>query len=69
MIRNCLRFIRAKQTNLTSCRKFQTVTGTEKCSEPYSRGLVVGVYSDENDRTDTGRLTPMGAKYNEVISK
>ncbi|CAO1322192.1 unnamed protein product [Diamesa hyperborea] len=68
MIRNCLRFIRAKQTNLASCRKFQTVTGTEKCSEPYSRGLVVGVYSDENDRTDTGRLTPMGAKYNETYT-
>lgn len=42
------------------------VIGTEKCSHPPSRGLVLGVYADEHDREDNGLLTPAAAKYNEV---
>ncbi|XP_058055744.1 cytosol aminopeptidase-like [Anopheles bellator] len=38
---------------------------TEQCSNPASRGLVLGVYADENDRLDIGVLTPTAAKYNE----
>ncbi|XP_053691855.1 cytosol aminopeptidase-like [Sabethes cyaneus] len=41
------------------------VTGQESCTNPPSRGLVLGVYSDENDRNDIGLLTPTAAKYNE----
>ena len=40
----------------------------EQCSNPASRGLVLGVYADENDRLDIGVLTPTAAKYNEVSS-
>ncbi|XP_062551732.1 cytosol aminopeptidase-like [Armigeres subalbatus] len=43
----------------------QTVVGTEKCSRPPSKGLVLGVYADEHDREDNGLLTPTAAKYNE----
>ncbi|XP_035899778.1 cytosol aminopeptidase-like [Anopheles stephensi] len=38
---------------------------TEQCSNPASRGLVLGVYADENDRLDIGVLTPTAAKFNE----
>lgn len=44
----------------------QIVTGTEDCSTPHSRGLVLGVYSDENDKSDSGMLTPVAASYDEV---
>lgn len=43
------------------------VTGTEKCSTPHSRGLVLGVYANEEDKLDLGCLTENGLKYNEVI--
>lgn len=42
------------------------VTGTEKCSTPHSRGLVLGVYANEEDKLDLGCLTENGLKYNEV---
>lgn len=41
------------------------VTGTENCSEPVSRGLVLGVYADENNKKDTGLLTPAAKQFNE----
>lgn len=44
------------------------VTGTEKCSTPHSRGLVLGVYANEEDKLDLGCLTENGLKYNEVSS-
>lgn len=44
----------------------QIVTGTEDCSTPHSRGLVLGVYSDENDKSDSGMLTPVASSYDEV---
>ncbi|KAI9577092.1 hypothetical protein GQX74_011172 [Glossina fuscipes] len=37
---------------------------TEICADPPSRGLVLGVYADEDDKKDTGILTPAGWKYN-----
>uniref|UniRef100_A0A1A9W1S2 Cytosol aminopeptidase n=1 Tax=Glossina brevipalpis TaxID=37001 RepID=A0A1A9W1S2_9MUSC len=37
---------------------------TEICADPPSRGAVFGVYADEEDKTDTGILTPAGWKYN-----
>lgn len=49
-------------------RNFRTVlTGTEECSQPVSRGLVLGVYADENNPEDEGLLTPSGKRYNEVV--
>lgn len=49
-------------------RRFaQVVTGGEKCSTPSSRGLVLGIYSKEDDRQDIGCLTENGKRYNEVI--
>lgn len=46
----------------------QIVTGTEDCSTPHSRGLVLGVYSDELDKSDSGTLTPVATLYDEVIN-
>lgn len=43
------------------------VTGAENCSEPASRGLVLGVFADETNIVDPGLLTPAAQKYNEVI--
>lgn len=49
-------------------RNFRTVlTGTEECSQPVSRGLVLGVYADENNHDDDGLLTPSALRYNEVF--
>lgn len=42
------------------------VTGTENCSSPHSRGLVLGVYANEADEMDAGILTPVATLYNEV---
>ncbi|EDW40740.1 GM25075 [Drosophila sechellia] len=36
----------------------------EICADPPSRGLVVGVYADEEDKNDAGILTPTGWRYN-----
>lgn len=47
---------------------FQVVTGTEGCSTPHSRGLVLGVYSDELDRADHGILTRVAANYDKRIT-
>lgn len=44
----------------------QIVTGTEDCSTPHSRGLVLGVYSDENEKTDSGMLSAVASSYDEV---
>lgn len=44
----------------------QIVTGTEDCSTPHSRGLVLGVYTDEKDKADSGRLTAVANAYDEV---
>lgn len=38
----------------------------DKCSSPPSKGLILGIYADEEDTFDTGTLTPAGARYNEV---
>lgn len=49
-------------------RNFRTaLTGTEECSQPVSRGLVLGVYADENNHDDDGMLTPSALRYNEVV--
>lgn len=47
-------------------KRFKTGTTPEKCSTPHSLGLVLGVYSNENDMLDSGQLTPNAAKFNEV---
>ena len=57
------------RTPLLSLQKrsfVQIVTGTEKCSTPHSRGLVLGVYANEEDKLDIGCLTEVATKYNEV---
>lgn len=38
----------------------------DKCASPPSKGLILGIYADEEDAFDTGTLTPAGARYNEV---
>lgn len=59
-----------RNSNITNylkiSRRFVTtiVTGNESCSEPQSRGLVLGVYSNEDDKLDQGALTPAAWKYN-----
>lgn len=47
----------------------QIVTGTEECSTPHSRGLVLGVYSDENEKHDSGSLSTYASLYDEVSSR
>lgn len=42
------------------------VGSSELCSTPNSRGLVLGVYANEDDKLDIGILTDNAAKYNEV---
>uniref|UniRef100_A0A1A9Z4U8 Cytosol aminopeptidase n=1 Tax=Glossina pallidipes TaxID=7398 RepID=A0A1A9Z4U8_GLOPL len=37
---------------------------TELCADPPLRGLVLGVYADEGDKSDPGILTPTAWKYN-----
>lgn len=55
-------------TSLNLRRFYQPlVQGTENCSEPVSRGLVLGIYSDEKSSTDPGLLTASAQRYNEVI--
>lgn len=44
------------------------VASNELCSTPNSKGLVLGVYANEEDKLDIGILTENGAKYNEVTS-
>lgn len=69
MLRSLLT-LKSIQTTLFRCRKFQSIVrGTEKCSEQYSRGLVLGVYADEKDKYDPGRLTEVGEIYNTVCTK
>ncbi|XP_055586993.1 cytosol aminopeptidase-like [Uranotaenia lowii] len=46
----------------------QMVTGAEKCSNPPSRGLVLGVYADSKNPEDLGQLTPSAARYNETYT-
>lgn len=55
-----------KKLNVIRSYGSQVVTGTDKCSTPHSRGLVLGVYSNEEDKLDLGCLTDNGLKYNEV---
>lgn len=38
----------------------------DKCASPPSKGLILGIYRDEDDMFDTGTFTPAGARYNEV---
>lgn len=45
------------------------VASTELCSERKSRGLVLGVYSNEDDPTDVVMLTENAAKYNLVRAR
>lgn len=49
-------------------RRFKSAVTPEKCSTPHSLGLVLGVYSNENDMLDTGQLTPNAAKFNEICN-
>lgn len=37
---------------------------TEVCADPPSRGLILGVYADEEDKKDAGILTPTAWRYN-----
>ncbi|CAD7002754.1 cytosol aminopeptidase [Ceratitis capitata] len=37
---------------------------TEICADPPSRALILGVYADEEDKYDTGILTPSAWRYN-----
>lgn len=49
-------------------RNFRTsLTGTDECSQLVSRGLVLGVYADENNHEDEGLLTQSAQRYNEVV--
>lgn len=55
------------QTQIFSWKQYSSiVTGTEKCSTPVSRGLVLGVYAKEGDKLDIGQLTDTAQKYNMV---
>lgn len=49
-------------------KRCKTSVTPEKCSTPHSLGLVLGVYSNENDMLDTGQLTPNATKFNEVAA-
>lgn len=42
---------------------------TEMCSVASSRGIVLGIYSDPDDNSDPGVLTPTGWYYNKVSLK
>lgn len=65
MALRCLNLFR--KSHIISRRFVHTpIVGNEKCSEPYSRGLVLGVYADEGDKLDAGILTPMAWRYNKV---
>lgn len=64
-IRTSVRF----HLNSIQKRFSSLVTGTEKCSTPDSRGLVLGVYANEDDKLDLGLLTPNAQKYNEVYKQ
>ncbi|XP_053691914.1 cytosol aminopeptidase-like [Sabethes cyaneus] len=46
----------------------QAIKGTEKCASPPSKGLVLGIYVDEDDVFDSGTLTPAAARYNEALT-
>lgn len=52
--------------NIISRNIRTSLIGTEECSQPVSRGLVLGVYADENNHEDDGLLTPAAQRYNEV---
>lgn len=45
------------------------VSNHDLCSTPHSRGLVLGVYANEEDKMDIGILTDNAAKYNEVRNR
>lgn len=50
-------------------RFIQIVTGTEGCSSPTSRGLVLGVYSNvDDDGEENCMLTPVASKFDDVIT-
>ncbi|EDS26627.1 cytosol aminopeptidase [Culex quinquefasciatus] len=40
----------------------------DKCASPPSKGLILGIYRDEDDMFDTGTFTPAGARYNEALT-
>lgn len=44
------------------------MSSLEMCSDRKSRGLVLGVYSNEDDPTDVVMLTENAAKYNAVTA-
>lgn len=44
------------------------IENTEGCSTPHSRGLVLGVYSNETDKFDDGILTQTASQYDEVFA-
>lgn len=45
------------------------VDGQEGCSLPKSRGLVLGIYSDENDKADPGELTSNAKSFDNVRNR
>lgn len=53
----------------TTRASFHNITGTEGCSTPHSRGLVLGIYSNESDKFDAGIPTPTMAAYDERVTK
>ncbi|XP_058465829.1 cytosol aminopeptidase-like [Malaya genurostris] len=69
-LKSAKKYILARSKALVSQRSSHqaSVIGAEKCSNPPSRGLVLGVYADEHDKDDLGMLTPTAAKYNETYT-
>lgn len=47
-----------------AAKQVLTLNSMEICSDPPSRGVVFGVYADENDKADGGILTKAGWNYN-----
>ena len=62
----------ARRTSLQTVRCVTSPAATQMlqlqqmdiCADPPSRALVLGVYSDEEDKTDPGVLTPTAWRYN-----
>lgn len=71
-LKHCCNIIKNQSLLWTSLRlnssAFRVVTGTEGCSTPHSRGLVLGVYSDELDRADHGILTKTASSYDNRVT-
>lgn len=47
-------------------RFMEIVTGTENCSTPSSKGLVLGVYADEHEDCENSMLTSVASAFDQV---